>query len=34
VIAAQAGKGKIEFIANNGDVSMLKDGIDLPEGTV
>ncbi|MGA1761353.1 MAG: NADP-dependent isocitrate dehydrogenase, partial [Paracoccaceae bacterium] len=34
VTAAQAGKGKIEFIANNGDVSMLKDGIDLPEGTV
>ena len=34
VTAAQAGKGKIEFIANNGNVSMLKDGIDLPEGTV
>ena len=34
VTAAQAGKGKIEFIAENGDVSLLKDGIDLPEGTV
>lgn len=34
ITAAQAGKGKIEFVADNGDVTVLKDGIDLPEGTV
>jgi isocitrate dehydrogenase len=34
VTAAQAGPAKIEFIAENGDVTVLKDGIDLAEGTV
>ena len=34
ITAAQAGKAKIEFIAENGDVTVLKDGLDLIEGTV
>ncbi|WP_319532448.1 NADP-dependent isocitrate dehydrogenase [uncultured Cohaesibacter sp.] len=34
ITAAQAGKAKIEFVAKDGSVSVLKDGWDLTEGTV
>ncbi len=34
ITAAQAGAAKIEFVAGNGDVTVLKDGLDIIEGTV
>ncbi|MDE0588340.1 NADP-dependent isocitrate dehydrogenase [Halocynthiibacter sp. C4] len=34
ISADQAGAAKIEFVAENGDVTLLKDGINLAEGTV
>ena len=34
ITAAQAGKAKIEFVAKDGSVSVLKDGWNLGEGTV
>lgn len=34
ITAAQAGAAKIEFVAANGDVTVLKDGLDIIEGTV
>ncbi len=34
ITAAQVGAAKIEFVSETGDVTVLKDGIDLTEGTV
>ena len=32
--AAQAGPARIELVSANGDVQVLKDGLDFPEGTI
>ena len=32
--AAQAGPARIELVSANGDVQLLKDGLDFPEGTI
>ncbi|MDC0582072.1 NADP-dependent isocitrate dehydrogenase [Paracoccaceae bacterium] len=32
--AAQAGPARIEWVCANGDVQVLKDGLDFPEGTI